>query len=322
MLQIKEYEDLDDCRQLWQELWPQKCLFDLWEVRYAFHKHYNNRPCFLVSENNGKPNGMLALSWLKKEQYFSHFPGETWQGKTWLEQNRILAKDNDIFTKMLAAAPGRVHLRYLTKSSFPEKRFTALVDETGYMFHPPTLDYSFPKYRELIPNKSRKKIDKELSRFDEIGVSFRHNKTADIALLFKLNLDAFGESSYFADSRFMLSFEELISFLSRNKMLRITTVLIGGKVAAIDLGAVWNKQYTVLAGGTSPEFPGVAKMINFHHLEWACRSHQQSVDFLCGDFGWKERFRLTPRPLFELRVNNPAKCSNNLTHRHRKVAIQ
>jgi CelD/BcsL family acetyltransferase involved in cellulose biosynthesis len=322
MPQLRACEDIEECCRLWRQVWPQQCFFDLWEVRTAFHKHYNNRPYFIVSESAGKPNGLLALSWLEDEQSFAHFPGETWQGKTWLEQNRILADDAETCRAMLAAVPGRLHLRYLTKGSFPEKRFTAAVDEAGYLFYPPAVAYSFEKYRELFPTKSRKKLDKELARFDDVGVAFRHNQPSDLDLLFQMNLDAFGEYSYFADPRFGQSFTELIAFLTRQAMLRVTTVLIGGKEAAVDIGAVWNGQYTVLAGGTSPEFPGVAKLINFHHLDWACRSRLQSVDFLCGDFGWKERFRLTARPLFELRLHNTATGSNHFNHRSRTVALQ
>ena len=321
MTQIRACEDIEECRRLWLKIWPAECLFDLWEVRAAFQKHYSNQPYFLVSEHNGEETGLLALSWLEQEQYFSHFPGETWQGKTWLEQNRVLTGEVGTFNQLLAAVPGRVHLRYLTKSSFPGTHFTAAVDETGYLFHPPMVDYSFQKYRELFPRKSLKKLDKELSRFSAAGLSFRFDHLADIDLLFQMNLEAFGDTSYFADRRFMRSFTELVSFLAKAGILRVTTVLVGGKEAAIDLGAVWHRQYTVLAGGTHLEFPGIAKLINFHHLEWACHNRIQSVDFLCGDFGWKERFRLTPRPLFELQADNPAKISL-LDYRNRNVALQ
>lgn len=324
MLRIRICEDIDECCRLWQQVWPQQGLFDLWPVRYSFHKHYRNRPYFVVAENCGKVTGLLALSWLEQAQHFGHFPGETWRGKTWLEQNRILARDGATSAAMLAAVPGRLHLRYLAKDSFPDKQFTAAVDETGYLFQPPAVNYSFSQYRELIPNKSRKKIDRELARFHEAGVSFRHDHRPDIALLFRLNLAAFGEASYFAEERFMHSFSELISFLSQAGLLRITTVLVGGKEAAVDLGAVLNGQYTVLAGGTSPDFPGIAKLINFHHLEWACHNRMQNVDFLCGDFGWKERFRLTPQPLFELRLNNNRaglSAGSHFDHRSRTVAL-
>ncbi|MDH3330668.1 MAG: GNAT family N-acetyltransferase, partial [Desulfobulbaceae bacterium] len=88
----------------------------------------------------------------------------------------------------------------------------------------------------------------------------------------------------------------------QEKMLRITTLLLGGTVAAVDIGAVWNNSYTVLAGATNPEFPGVAKLINFHHMEWACQQRLGAVDFLCGDFGWKQRFHLASRPLYEMNI--------------------
>ncbi len=317
MVQIRVCEDIEECQQIWQKAWPQECLFDLWQVRSAFHRNFNNSPYFLVAEKGTEINGLLALSWLEQEKCYAHFPGETWQGKTWLEQNRILAEDAGVFNEMLAEVPGRVHLRYLTKASFPEQLFTVAVDETGYLFHPPGVDYSFANYQASIPTKSRKKLCKDFARFEGSGVSFRHDHLFDIDLLFKMNLDAFGDASYFSDPRFLRSFEELIAFLAQAGMLRVTTVLIGGIPAAIDISAVLNHRCTVLAGGTNPEFPGIAKFINFHHLEWACQSRMESVDFLCGDFGWKERFRLTPRPLFELRQNN----TNNIDYRSRNVAL-
>jgi len=76
--------------------------------------------------------------------------------------------------------------------------------------------------------------------------------------------------------------------------------MIGDVIAAVDIGAVHNRRYTVLAGGTNPECMGVAKLINFHHLEWSCSKRFESVDFLCGDFGWKERFKLHPSPLYQI----------------------
>jgi CelD/BcsL family acetyltransferase involved in cellulose biosynthesis len=140
----------------------------------------------------------------------------------------------------------------------------------------------------------------ELDRLKARGVSWRHDCFADVDRMFRLNLENFKEYSYFRDSRFLRAFENLASWLQAKDMLRVTTVLIGGEVAAVDIGAVWNATYTVLAGGTHPEFAGVAKLINLHHLEWACQQRFAEVDFLCGEFNWKNRFHLTPRPLFQI----------------------
>ena len=76
---------------------------------------------------------------------------------------------------------------------------------------------------------------------------------ADVDQMFRLNLENFKEYSYFSDDRFLRAFENLASWLrDQGDLLRVTTVLIGGEVAAVDIGAVWNATYTVLAGGTHP----------------------------------------------------------------------
>jgi len=54
----------------------------------------------------------------------------------------------------------------------------------------------------------------------------------------------------------------------------------------------------VLAGATEPEMQGIAKAINLFHIRWGCEARVDQIDFLCGDFGWKERFHLEPRQLF------------------------
>ena len=161
-------------------------------------------------------------------------------------------------------------------------------------------------YWQGFSGKSRKKIRHELKRLEERGVSFRYDRLPDIDLMLRMNLDGFGSESYFSDGRFSQAFSNLAAWLHDEGMLRVTTVLVGGEIAAVDMGAVWRNTYSVLAGGTRPEFPGVAKLINLHHLEWSCRQRFAQVDFLCGDFNWKSRFHLTPRPLYQMKKSRSA----------------
>lgn len=88
--------------------------------------------------------------------------------------------------------------------------------------------------------------------------------------------------------------------LNDKEYLRITTILIKDEIAAVDMGCIYNGVYTLLAGGTNVNFPGIAKLININHMEWACLEKLKVVDFLCGDFFWKKQFHLTPRPLYLL----------------------
>ena len=300
MLNIDICKDLEEARELWQRHWPQQCLFDLWPVRYCFQSQFNYTPYFIVASENYKFRGMLALSWIEEQQCFGHFPGEIWHGKTWLEQNRILASDSEVFSALVYHIPGMSKLRYLTDDLPLVRDSVAVIDEVGYLFYPQQYDYSFQTYLQSFSGKSRKKMRSELNRLTIGGVSYRYDCFDDVAQLFRMNLENFGEESYFYDVRFLRAFENLLAWLQANNMLRVTTVLIGGRIAAVDVGAVWNQAYTVLAGGTHPDFQGVAKLINFHHIEWACQQRFREVDFLCGEFNWKNRFRLTARPLYKM----------------------
>jgi hypothetical protein len=300
MFKISVCKDLEEAKRLWQRHWPKERLFDLWPVRACFQSQFNYSPYFLVARQNGRFCGMLALSWIDEEQCFGHFPGEIWQGKTWLEQNKILAEDAATASALLNHIPDTAKIRYLTGSPFLQRDSMVDLDEVGYLFFPQQYDYSFQQYLKTFSGKSLKKIKHEINRLAAGGLSYRYNCYADIEHMFRMNLDSFKEYSYFNDRRFFKAFEKLAAWLQANNLLRITTVLIGGRMAAVDIGAVWNSTYTVLAGGTDPDFPGIAKLINFHHLEWACQQRLDEVDFLCGDFNWKTRFHLTPRPLYKI----------------------
>jgi len=300
MLKVRVTHELEELRRLWEAHWPSRCLFDLWPVRACFQARFDREPHVLTAFRGDSFQGMLALSRVEEEDVFGHFPGETWQGKTWLEQNRLLSSGSLTAAALLESAPAPSVIRYLVEPGRPGAASLQELDEVGYLFYPSKTGFRFENHLNSFSSKSRRKIRRELERLSAPGVAFRYDRPGDLELMFQLNLEGYGELSYFRDPRFLGAFEDLASVLHALGLLRVTTVLIGGRVAAVDMGAVWNSTYTVLAGGTHPDFPGVAKLINFHHLERACRERFSWVDFLCGDFNWKERFHLTPRPLYKL----------------------
>ncbi len=297
------YEDPEECKFIWKKMWPVNGFFDLWQVRSCFHDSYSRPLSFHVVEDNKKAVGFLALCWNEEENKYVQFPGETWHGKTWLEQNKIIAGTPEIFERLLDSVPGSLHLRYLAESPLMGGSDLIRTDEMGYIFRPGQYDYSFDNYRQSFTGKFRKKLRAELKKFEERKTSFRFNQFKDIDLMFQMNRDCFCENSFFSDARFHHSFLKLASFLEKFGMLRLTTVLIDDAVAAVDMGALWKNSYTLLAGGVNREFPGIAKLINLHHMEWSCDQRLEIVDFLCGDYNWKERFQLTPVPLYELSID-------------------
>jgi hypothetical protein len=294
------YQDPARCRRIWENLWPGRVLFDMWPVRWCFHKAYDRPLAFHAAEQAGRPLGMLALSWHEEAGNYVQFPGETWQGRTWIEQNRIIAGTPGMLQDLLDAVPGPIHLRYIKCRTGMTEPGLLDPDETRYLFFPASFRYNFDTYWQSFAGKTRKKLAADIRKLEAHNVRISPGRLSDIKHLFQLNINAFGPNAYFSDPRFLRAFELLADFFNKMGLLQMTCVYIRGKLAAVDMGALWKGTYTLLAGGTSPEFPGVAKLINRHHLQWACSRHLKYVDFLCGDFNWKQRFRLVPIPLYAL----------------------
>ncbi|MBU4015715.1 N-acetyltransferase, partial [Patescibacteria group bacterium] len=169
------------------------------------------------------PIGLLALSYDEDAQRYVQFPGETWHGKTWLEQNRIIAPTREILEMLVDSVPGSVHLNYLTPDVLSVSNGMAASDETGYLFYPGEYGFSYESYLQSFSGKFRKKIRAELSRLEDQQMVFQFDQMGDIETLFQMNLDAFGENSYFSDSRFLSAFESLVAYLHQRGMLKITT---------------------------------------------------------------------------------------------------
>ena len=299
MYTVRVVTTYDECRDIWRLMVPEEQLSDLWEVRDCFHRQYRHELYFVVAEENGRLCGLLPLSWNREANSFHLFPGETWEGKTWLEQNRLIARNRGMLRAMLKAVPQHVHLRYLQNTTTLEA-FGQEVDEIGYFFLPPKYGFSMENYYEEFSHKSAKRLHRELAEWEARDVTYRYDQAEDFELMVAQNVERYGEGSYFSDARFLRSFRSLVSFLTTMGWLRITTVLVGGKEAAVDIGCIYKGTYTLLAGGTNADFPGIAKLINTHHMNWACEQGLERVDFLCGDFNWKRLFHLTENPLYLL----------------------
>jgi hypothetical protein len=295
---IRIATDPGECRELWQSFIPPETITDLWEVRECFHQQFRRPLQFLVAEDRRGASGFLPLCLIEEMRCYGYFPGETWHGRTWLEQNRICAGNAALFN-LLNHCRLPYHLRYLTAAA-EIMAAPPTVDETGYLFLPSQYGYSIENYFKEFPHKKIKQILRDIAEFERRGVTYRFDAPADFDLMIRMNLNRFGSESYFYDARFREGFRALVRWLQGQGRLRLTTVLVAGEPAAVDMGCLYRGVYTIMAGGTSNRFPGIAKLINMHHLQRACDEKMRQVDFLCGDFNWKKLFHLTPRPLYLL----------------------
>ena len=96
MFDVSVVTDLDECQEIWNRSMPRELISDLWGFRACFQRNFRRPACFLVAEQHRGLAGLLPLSWIQETGCYGYFPGETWRGKTWLEQNRIWGAGGEI----------------------------------------------------------------------------------------------------------------------------------------------------------------------------------------------------------------------------------
>ncbi|WP_428031419.1 GNAT family N-acetyltransferase [Ancylobacter sp.] len=296
MLAVRTTTRIDACQRIWERAIAPETVFDLWALRECFHRHFACPPLFLTVEESGH-SALLPLSVGSEASSAVYFPGERWRGRTWLERNRLAASDGPSLDRLIQAAPDILDLRYLTFSSGP--RIALEEDETSYLFFPAHYDFCFDRYLASLPAKRFKSADADLDAL-KAAVTYRYDAASDYARLIEMNVTTFGADSYFHEPRFRAAFDDVVSMLRGKGWLRVTSALIDGRPAAIDVGCIYRGTHTLLAGATDSEFRGIAKLINLHHMEQACRQRLASVDFMAGDFPWKRHFKLSPHRQYQL----------------------
>ncbi len=231
MMRFRVATDIDECREIWRKMVPGDVIWDLWEARECFHRNYQRPLHFVVAEDETTLCGLLPLCWIEESACYGYFPGETWHGKTWLEQNRIIAS-NGTLPLLLAQCPSPHHVRYLLPCSDAGVPSGA-VDEVGYLFLPPRYDYDVEKYYLEFSRKSAKRLARDIEAIESLGVKYRYDDMSDFEHVVALNIARFGQDSYFYDSRFTESFRAMMNYLAENGMLRITAIFIGDAPAAV-----------------------------------------------------------------------------------------
>jgi hypothetical protein len=230
---------------------------------------------------------------------FVFFPGELWQGRTWIERTPFYVREPIYLDELFLSCPERTYLRYMDLPVDSDLYPHLSIDEIGYVLHPPELDFDITLYRKRFSHKRVKDILKVIGTFMGHDAVFHMNRLDDFEVLVRMGLDYFGAGSYLHDDRFREGFREVTHFLRRKGLLRMVSLQLNGRVAAVDIGAVYQGVYTVFLGGTHPDFLGVAKAMNMHHIVSACNEGFSKVDFLCGDFHWKKLWHLDPEPLYK-----------------------
>jgi len=297
-LELEVVSDINKCFSLWQELSPQKTLFDTWEFRYAFYLGYRFQPHFLLLKSPYENLALLPLWFDKDEKKY------VWFGSAWQEEVRFFSKEPKYIPLLLSLAPSPLLLNAISQESvnLVGDRVKFEPDESKYILNLENIT-SHEDYLMTIKKNTRHNLRKDFRRIERQNPQIIINRFSDLDNLIALAKTRFsqkGKEADWEDPRRIETFRQVIKLDSKSYQIRMITVKIGEKIAGVDLICLLNNTYfTVKCGYNVAEFPGIGNFINLLEIDDAISlGGMKKIDFLQNNYQWKSRL-FEAIPLFQ-----------------------
>lgn len=291
--------DIQGCFNLWQELSPQKTLFDTWEFRYAFYLGYGFKPYFLLLKNRLENLALLPLWFDKDEKKY------VWFGSSWQEEVGFFSKNSKYLPFLLSLAPSPLCLNAISQESadLVKDRIKLIPDESKYILNLEKIN-SHEDYLITLKKNARHNLRKDFRRIERQNPEITINNFSDLDALIQLAKKRFkekGEKADWEDPRRVETFRQAIRLAGKSYRTRMVTVKIGGKTVGVDLICIFNQIYFALKCGYNvAEFPGIGNFVNLFEIDDAIKLGMKKIDFLQNNYQWKSRlFEAVPLFKFE-----------------------
>lgn len=301
-LSIKVYSQLSAAEILWKAFSNNDSLFDLWDFRKAFFESFNIEPYFLTIFDKHEDTilGMLPL-WLDDDEFEGKY---SWYGGYWPENNTFFVKDPEIIPLLLMAAPQPLHLSCIKPLGEYEflKTLPGFEPEEESKFFLPMADYStLDAYLMKLKKKKRHNLRRDRKRILSYNPRIIINDFRHIEDMFRLSIERFStgtngsrrSESVYTDPRHQNLFRRLIEN-DREYEVRTIATEINDTIEAVEIGFIYNKTfYSVSSGANIVDYSGLGVYSNLLVIEEALKSGCTKIDFLEGDYNWKNSWDLT-----------------------------
>lgn len=231
---------------------------------------------------------------MKKKEIFILFLGV-------LFRNRILffAKNKADLGDFLKQCPPKTRLYYLDKK---ERKYGPFTESDKKYF----LDLK--KYEDKIENywlsferKHRKNLRYDLKQFEKNKYDVRYNQVGDFEKMVSLNRKRFGKESDFEEKGMRVGMKKLMEVAEKRGELEMTSILVEGKVEAVEMAIIYNNCYYVLASGHNLQVENIGKKMMVEHIRRAIEKRADRLDFLSSDSGWKKMWHMEEKELYEFK---------------------
>jgi hypothetical protein len=298
-LRIQVVSELDDCRDLWEEFSPKKTVFDTWDFRLAFWQGYRDQPYFLLLKNQTENLALLPL-WYEREKR-SYF----WFGSWWQEENSFWVKNPILVPLLLAASPKPVHLNAISLETvlWTREFVEFAADDPKYILDLTRLN-SADDFLATLKKKKRYNLKRDRRLIEAQRPQIIIDNFSHFNALVALSLKRFhekGEDADWEDPCRVETFRQVIKLgqIGDDYRVRMISIKIGGRIAGVDLIALFKGCYSPLKCGYDIEnFPGIGNFVNLLEIDDAVGLGMKKIDFLEIGYGWKERW-FEEIPLFK-----------------------
>lgn len=302
-LVMQVHSNLGETEEIWNEFSPNKSLFDLWEIRRAFFESYKIDPYFLtIYQQTGTEKNIMGVlpMWLDNDEYAGKY---AWCGGFWPEDNTFFVKDTEVIPLLLMAAPSPVFLQCILPNSDYDflKTLHGYTEEKSKKYFLDLTRYgTLSDYLSVLKKKKRYNIKRDRKRILSLKPKTIINDFTHLDRLFELNVLRFRQkpvedqnaTSLFEDDRQRELFRKLISNADVYHPRMISTV-INGNVEAVELGFIYKKTYYAMCAGVDiMKYSGMGVYSNLLVMEDALNHGCEKIDFLEGNYNWKDSWRL------------------------------
>lgn len=282
-MEFKTYNEVEECRKLWNLLSPKKRLFDVWDYRSCFYDEKDSIPHFIVGYENEEIAGVLPLVFAKSKNQYNYFGG-------WFpERNSFFLKDKAKIPEFLEKCPNNTFIEGIEPNEGIYYKF--LDDEYTYFLDLEKYDSSFEKYFGSFEKKRQKNFNSELRKVPQHRIYC--NKIEDFGRLVDLNVSQYGEDSKFNDESIKNGMHKMVNLALKRGILDMTSLEINGRIEAVDVGIFYNEwYYAVIGGANNQKIPNLGKLITIIDIKNAIAKKARFVDFAATSGHWKEMWNL------------------------------
>jgi len=289
-LEIKHIDNLEEAKNAWNKLSPDKTICDNWDFNYCAYKYFNYPLYFYAGYDNEEMVGLLPLQYNENEKCLEFFSGG-------------FMRDNRIFIKQDYGECIPQFYNAITKTArliriMGEDPFTKSLNIYKYKYianlsqvKDPD-DYLVKKFSK----ESRYKVRKKIKSIELLSPQIVENNYNDLDLMIELNKKNFGEKSSFNKPHRAEIFRDLLKL---NFDIHMLTFVINSQKEAVSFSIKYKNVYAYIQTGTNKNaIPNLGTYNIYKNFEKAINFGAKYLDAGVSDLGWKERWHLEKIPQY------------------------